>query len=261
MSKHWDPKDTGWLSNAEFRALSPGERRALYSARGQERRARNAHHSWQRLVASPKGRTVAVPGTTIVVLVFAAVAGLGAGVIMSRHQTPPRVTPANPGAVQMAPAAKQTLASTEIPLGTDPSDIAWEQRGENGHESSSGAGSSAAAAIHASFTYCYSGGGTDCVVDGDTFYVRGAKVRIADIDAPETHPSRCAYEARLGNAATQRLHDLLNSGPVTMTGIDRDRDKYGRLLRNVQVNGEDVGDALASAGLAREWTGHREPWC
>lgn len=38
--------------------------------------------------------------------------------------------------------------------------------------------------------------------------------------APETHPPRCAYEAKLGNAATEKLHALLNSGAVTMTSID-----------------------------------------
>ena len=119
----------------------------------------------------------------------------------------------------------------------------------------------AASPVRASFGYCYRGGGTNCVVDGDTFWIGGEKVRIADIDAPETHPPRCAYEARLGNQATEKLHALLNSGAVTMTSIDRDRDVYGRLLRNVSVNGADVGEAMVSAGVAREWVGRREPWC
>lgn len=122
-------------------------------------------------------------------------------------------------------------------------------------------GAQPSAPVTASFGYCYSGGGANCVVDGDTFWIGGEKVRIADIDAPETHPSRCDEEARLGDAATEKLRALLNSGPVTMTSIDRNRDVYGRLLRNVAVNGQDVGEALVSAGLAREWTGHREPWC
>ena len=127
------------------------------------------------------------------------------------------------------------------------------------------AGERAAAASHggdrASFAYCHTGGGTNCVVDGDTFWINGEKVRIAGIDAPETHPPRCEYEARLGNAATVKLHELLNSGAVTMTRIDRDRDRYGRLLRNVVVNGQDVGEAMISAGVAREYAGGRRPWC
>lgn len=51
------------------------------------------------------------------------------------------------------------------------------------------------------FRLCYSGGGTNCVVDGDTFWFQGQKIRMADIDAPETHPSRCAHEADLGQRA------------------------------------------------------------
>lgn len=91
--------------------------------------------------------------------------------------------------------------------------------------------------------------------------VNGDKVRIAGIDAPETHPPRCADEARLGNDATERLQALLNSGAVTMTSIDRDRDVYGRLLRNVAVDGEDVGETMISAGVAREYGSGRRSWC
>ena len=46
---------------------------------------------------------------------------------------------------------------------------------------------------------------------------------------------------------------LLNSGAVAMTAIDRDRDVYGRLLRNVSVNGRDVGGVLISDGVARAY--------
>jgi micrococcal nuclease len=119
----------------------------------------------------------------------------------------------------------------------------------------------ASAPVTASFSTCQWGGGTNCVVDGDTFWIGGQKVRIAGIDAPETHPSRCDYEARLGEAATEKLRALLNSGAVTMTNIDRDRDVYERLLRNVAVNGADVGEAMVSAGVAREYPGGRRPWC
>jgi hypothetical protein len=111
------------------------------------------------------------------------------------------------------------------------------------------------------FGLCHTGGGTNCVVDGDTFYIGGAKVRIAGIDTPETHPPRCAHEARLGEEATRKLRELLNSGAVTMTSIERDRDRYGRLLRNVAVDGADVGRALVAAGVAREYGSGRRAWC
>ena len=119
----------------------------------------------------------------------------------------------------------------------------------------------ASAPVRASFGTCKWGGGTNCVVDGDTFWIGGEKVRIAGIDAPETHPARCDDEARLGEEATEKLRALLNGGAVTMTSIDRDRDVYGRLLRNVAVNGADVGEAMVGAGVAREYAGGRRPWC
>jgi endonuclease YncB( thermonuclease family) len=111
------------------------------------------------------------------------------------------------------------------------------------------------------FGLCFTGGGINCVVDGDTFWIDGEKVRVADIDAPETHPPRCAREARLGNAATTRLQALLNAGPVMLVPIDRDVDRYGRKLRIVEREGRALGDMLMREGLARERGVRREPWC
>ena len=99
------------------------------------------------------------------------------------------------------------------------------------------------------------------MVDGDTFYTEGMKVRIADIDAPETHPSRCAKEARLGADATLRLQGLLSAGPFTMATIDRDEDRYGRKLRVVMRDGGSLGGVLVSEGLARPYAGGRRAWC
>ncbi len=115
--------------------------------------------------------------------------------------------------------------------------------------------------IEASFVLCGAGPRYNCVVDGDTFWTGGVKVRIADIDAPETHPPRCEYEARLGAAATERLRQLLNEGPFALTSEDRDEDRYGRKLRIVVRDGRSLGAILTSEGLARAWTGRRKPWC
>lgn len=111
------------------------------------------------------------------------------------------------------------------------------------------------------FTICHTGGGTNCVVDGDTVWVRGEKIRIADIDAPETHPPRCQSEADLGNKATERLAALLNSGPFELRKTDQDTDRYGRKLRVLIRDGRSLGDQLVAEGLARTWEGKRQPWC
>jgi endonuclease YncB( thermonuclease family) len=113
----------------------------------------------------------------------------------------------------------------------------------------------------ASFSLCFTGAGFNCVVDGDTFWAGGRKIRISDIDAPETHPSRCPREAYLGKKATLRLQELLNQGPVTLEPVSPDTDRYGRALRRVTRNGRSLGSILVSEGLARDWAGYRQPWC
>jgi endonuclease YncB( thermonuclease family) len=72
--------------------------------------------------------------------------------------------------------------------------------------------------ISAHFGLCHEGGGTNCVVDGDTAWIAGQKFRITGIDAPETHEPKCPREGALGKAAAQRLQALLNSGTVTVSG-------------------------------------------
>ncbi len=101
----------------------------------------------------------------------------------------------------------------------------------------------------------------NCVIDGDTFTFNGERIRIADIDAPETHPSRCASEERLGAEATRRLQALLNEGPFVLESIGRDTDRYGRKLRIVTRGNRSVGAILVREGLARPWEGRRRSWC
>jgi endonuclease YncB( thermonuclease family) len=115
--------------------------------------------------------------------------------------------------------------------------------------------------IRAEFGRCHEGGGTNCVVDGDTVWITGRKVRIAGIDAPETHEPKCPQEAVLGKASADRLQALLNSGTVTATRTGRDRDPNDRLLRNISVDGRDVGQVLVAAGLARRYGGGKKSWC
>ena len=101
-----------------------------------------------------------------------------------------------------------------------------------------------------------------CVVDGDTFWLEGEKIRIADIDTPEISEPKCDSEYQLGMKATYRLRDLLNEGAFEVRPIgNRDEDRFGRKLRVIVRHGQSLGDQLVSEGLARTWTGRREPWC
>ncbi|MGZ3197790.1 MAG: thermonuclease family protein [Croceibacterium sp.] len=65
----------------------------------------------------------------------------------------------------------------------------------------------------------------------------------------------------MGARATSRLLALLNRGPFTLEPIDRDRDRYGRLLRTVTRGGASVGEELVREGLAEQWKGYRGNWC
>jgi endonuclease YncB( thermonuclease family) len=100
-----------------------------------------------------------------------------------------------------------------------------------------------------------------CVVDGDTFWYRGAKIRIADINAPEVSTPHCAAEARLGARATTRLAELLNAGAFTLEPTDRAHDSYGRKLFTVTRAGASLGASLEAEGLAEHWRGYRGDWC
>jgi micrococcal nuclease len=113
----------------------------------------------------------------------------------------------------------------------------------------------------ASFARCGMGSRHSCVIDGDTFWYQGSKIRIADINTPETSSPKCAYEAQLGEQATRRLIELLNAGAFTLEPIDREADRYGRTLRVVTRGGQSIGATLEAEGLAEHWRGYRREWC
>ena len=113
----------------------------------------------------------------------------------------------------------------------------------------------------AQFARCSGPVRVSCVVDGDTFWYSGAKIRIADINAPEVSTPHCAAEARLGARATTRLAELLNAGAFTLAPADRVHDSYGRKLFTVTRAGESLGARLEAEGLAEHWRGYRRDWC
>jgi len=91
--------------------------------------------------------------------------------------------------------------------------------------------------------------------DGDTLR---ATFRVENIDAPELKGA-CDSERQLAVRAREFTKAWLARGRVTITqtGVDR----YKRVLARVTRDGEDLGNALVAAGLARPWRGKRENWC
>lgn len=121
--------------------------------------------------------------------------------------------------------------------------------------------SSSASSAH--FSICATGGGANCVIDGDTIRWNGEKVRLVGLNTPEISEPQCAAEATKGKKAKLPLQQLLNSGSVSFSATaERDRDRYGRLLREVRVDGRDVAEVLISEGLAEPYSGgQKRDWC
>ncbi len=116
--------------------------------------------------------------------------------------------------------------------------------------------------VNRQFHKCDTGSRKACVVDGDTIWLDGQKIRIADIDTPEVGEPKCSSELALGNRATERMLELINEGPFEIKAWPgRNADRYGRKLRVLIRDGRSLGDILVSEGLARTWSGRREPWC
>jgi micrococcal nuclease len=100
------------------------------------------------------------------------------------------------------------------------------------------------------------------VWDGDSLRLgmtqEAEAIRIFNIDAPEIE-GQCAHEFDLAQQSKNRLAELLAGQRVEIQRQGTDR--HGRTLAAVMVNGVDAGDLLVSEGLARTWSGRREPWC
>ena len=91
--------------------------------------------------------------------------------------------------------------------------------------------------------------------DGDTIRVmyKGVNepVRYLLIDTPETNHPRLGKQP-FGTEAKERNRALVNSGNLTLEfDVGEKRDKYGRLLAYVYVDGKSVQETLISEGLAR----------
>lgn len=115
--------------------------------------------------------------------------------------------------------------------------------------------------LSAGFALCDGPIRANCVVDGDTFWFRGEKIRIADIDAPEISEPACPAEGQAGEMSRDRLLAMLNDSRFSLTAGWRDEDRYGRKLRIVSRSGRSLGERLVEEGLARRWNSPDFGWC
>jgi len=79
-------------------------------------------------------------------------------------------------------------------------------------------------------------------IDGDTVHRGSERIRLRGIDTPElSEPG--------GQAARQRLEELLKEGPIRI--VPHGQDVYGRTVADVFVDGRNVADVLNQEGYAK----------
>ncbi|WP_414695406.1 thermonuclease family protein [Phenylobacterium sp.] len=96
--------------------------------------------------------------------------------------------------------------------------------------------------------------GRASVIDGDTLEIRGERIRLHGVDAPEASQTcqRSDSSYRCGRDAALYLSDLIGTGTVHCR--KRDIDRYGRTVATCQSAGRDLGELLVSAGWALAYT-------
>lgn len=100
------------------------------------------------------------------------------------------------------------------------------------------------------------------VVDGDTIEYGGLSIRLTGYDTPETYYAQCQAEKDRGDAATERLRQLIRGAGTLQLFLREERDRYGRGLGSLLSDGRNVGDVPISEGLARPYNGgQRRGWC
>lgn len=100
------------------------------------------------------------------------------------------------------------------------------------------------------------------VIDGDTLRDGEERYRVENIDAPERgHRALCAEERALAEAARTYLIDWVASARrVEAEPIGR-RDRYGRVVARIEIDGVDLGERLMARGLAQPWRGAKSDFC
>ena len=99
------------------------------------------------------------------------------------------------------------------------------------------------------------------VLDGDTIRLHHQKpdVRLVGFNAPETRRAICEAERELGERATRRLRDLVQSSKLDFEFVacacqpgteGTPSCNYGRRCGTLKANGRDVGAILISENLA-----------
>jgi endonuclease YncB( thermonuclease family) len=94
--------------------------------------------------------------------------------------------------------------------------------------------------------------GRPTVLDGETLELRGLRLKLIAVDAPDDHVCEATDDARwrCGPRAATALAELLEEAIVTCTW--RDRDLLGRPIATCSLGAIDLSLWLIRNGLARD---------
>ena len=81
------------------------------------------------------------------------------------------------------------------------------------------------------------------IIDGDTIVANGEHIRLLGIDSDER-----GYDCY--NGAKKQLEEWILNKEVVLEKDTTDKDQYGRLLRYVVLDGENINIKLVKNGLA-----------
>jgi endonuclease YncB( thermonuclease family) len=89
------------------------------------------------------------------------------------------------------------------------------------------------------------------LIDSNTIGIGQERIRISNIDAPESFNPRCGEERVAGLKVKERMAQVIR---VEKVGIRREgQDPDGRTPARITVNGQDLGDMLIREGLVLPW--------
>jgi len=83
------------------------------------------------------------------------------------------------------------------------------------------------------------------VVDGDTFYASGKKIRMWGIDAPERNEA-------MFEISTKALELYMDGADLRCKHIEMDR--YQRFVMHCFINDTDLGGLMVQTGFAKDFT-------
>jgi endonuclease YncB( thermonuclease family) len=96
--------------------------------------------------------------------------------------------------------------------------------------------------------------GQASVVDGDTLEIRGTRIRLFGIDAPESDQTCHDDDGKLYRCGQKAANDLSNFiGSKTVSCAPQATDRYGRIVAVCSIAGGDLADWLVRQGLAFDW--------